>query len=108
TDGGLPVSKEVVGESEPRTEVTQGVVLDDGTKSHRVGVLVDYPGFLVLQLARRVHEFIAEAQVYRHPRGGPPVVLAIEAIGVVDEKAVFIGKGGRKLYLGWYALQEIR
>src|SRR6266704_6832949 len=25
-----------------------------------------------------------------------------------DEKPVFIGKGGRKLYLGWYGLQEIR
>ena len=61
-----------------------------------------------MQLARRVHEFIAQAQVYRQPLRGPPVVLAVEAIGVVEEKAVFIGKGRRKLDHGGYVLEEIR
>ena len=57
------------------------------------------PGLSPVQLVRRVHEFVAQAQVYGQPLRYPPVILAIEAIGIEDEIPVFSGKGGRKLYL---------
>jgi len=60
------------------------------------------------QLVWRVHEFIAQSHVYGQPLSYPPVILAIEAKGIVDEIPIFIGKGGGKLHNGGYALQEIR
>ncbi len=61
-----------------------------------------------MQLMRCVHEFIAQTQVYRQPLLDAPVVLAVEAIGVVDEKPVFIGESRCKLHNGRYVLQEVR
>ena len=108
TDGGLSVSKEVIGQPHARAEVVQRVVLDDGTKCKWVGEVVYDPGLPPVQLVRGVHEFVAQAQVYGQPLRHPPVILGIEAIGIEDEIPVFRGKGGRKLDYGWYVLQEIR
>src|SRR5260370_36630662 len=55
-----------------------------------------------------VHEFEATTQVDRQALIYAPVVLAVEAIGVVDEKPVFIGESRCKLHNGRYVLQEIR
>src|ERR1700676_2955339 len=57
---------------------------------------------------RRVHEFIPQSQIYGQPLGDPPVILAVEAIGIEDEIPVFSGKCGRELHYSGYALQEIR
>src|SRR5260370_16120323 len=51
---------------------------------------------------------MAQAEVEGDRLFYPPVILAVEAKGMEDEKLVVIGKGGRKLYLCWYGLDEIR
>ena len=107
-NGGLPISEEIIGQAHARAEVAQRVVLNDGAERKWVSEVVDLPGFPVIQLVRRVHEFIAQAQVYGQPLRYPPVVLAIESISVVDKIPVFSGKGRSKLYLEWVAQQEIR